>query len=92
MIGLLRAECIIYDALSLKEKRAVLKRIIDRLKNRYNISVAETDFHDLWQRTEISIAAVSETRAIAEKELYRALKMIDSFPEIETAQTTFEWY
>lgn len=92
MVGLLIVECIIYDASSLKDKRSTLKRIIDRLKQRYNVSVAETNFQDLWQRTEISIVTVSESQVQADKELHRALAMIDSFPEIETATTTFEWY
>jgi uncharacterized protein YlxP (DUF503 family) len=92
MIGALKVECIIYDASSLKEKRAVLQRVIDRLKNRYNIAVSETNYQDLWQRTEISIVAVSSNRVIVEKELNSALRMMDSFPEIETTITTYEWY
>ncbi|WP_066173114.1 DUF503 domain-containing protein [Bacillus marinisedimentorum] len=92
MIGFVRCECLIYDAQSLKEKRMVLQRIITRLKQRYNVSVSELDYQDLWQRTEIGIAAVASSRAAAEKELERSLKMIDSFPEIERAKTTYEWF
>jgi uncharacterized protein YlxP (DUF503 family) len=50
MIGLVECECLIYDAASLKEKRAVLQRILMRLKQRFNVSVSETDFQDVWQR------------------------------------------
>lgn len=92
MIGYAACECIIYDSNSLKEKRAVIQRIITRLRQRYNISVAETDFQDLWQRTEITIVTVSSQKVIAEKELDKAFKMIDSFPEIERTVTTVEWY
>lgn len=91
MIGSVFCECIIYDANSLKEKRAVLKRIITRLRQRYNISVAETDFQDLWQRTEITIVTVASQKVIAEQELDKALRMIDSFPEIERTVSTVEW-
>lgn len=91
MIGYVECECIIYDAGSLKEKRAVLQRIIMRLKQRYNISVSELDYQDTWQRTKIGMAAVSSTRQATEKELQQALNMIDSFPEIERATTSFEW-
>ncbi len=92
MIGFIRCECLIYNAQSLKEKRMVLQRILTRLKQRYNVSVSELDYQDLWQRTEIGIAAVASSRAAAEKELERALKMIDSYPEIERAQTSYEWF
>ncbi len=92
MIGSVTCECFIYDVQSLKGKRAVLKSIITRLKQRLNISVSETGYQDLWQRTEISIVTVSSDRVIAEKELQKALAMIDSTPEIERTITQFEWF
>ncbi len=91
MIGAAICECIIYDAHSLKEKRAVLQRIISRLKQRYNVSVSEIDHQDVWQRTKIGIAAIGLSRVSIEKELQHALKLIDSFPEIERTITDIEW-
>ncbi|MCA1030115.1 DUF503 family protein [Bacillus timonensis] len=91
MIGYVECECIIYDAASLKDKRAVLQRILTRLKQKYNVSVSEVDHQDVWQRTKIAIVAVSSNRKSTEIELNHALKMIDSFPEIERTVTEFEW-
>lgn len=91
IVGLTTCECLIYDAHSLKDKRAVLQRIIMRLKQRYNLSVAEVDYQDTWQRTKIAIAVVSSVKVSADKELQNALKLIDSFPEIERTITEFEW-
>lgn len=91
IVGLAACECIIYNAHSLKDKRAVLQRIITRLKQRYNVSVAEVDYQDAWQRTKIAIAAVSSARVSTEKELQAALTLIDSFPEIERTRTEIEW-
>ncbi|MFE8695140.1 DUF503 domain-containing protein [Cytobacillus sp. FJAT-53684] len=91
IIGLAACECIIYDAHSLKEKRAVLLRILTRLKQKYNISVSEVDFQDVWQRTKIAIVAVSSSRISTEQELQNALRFIDSFPEIERTITDIEW-
>ncbi|WP_084820129.1 DUF503 family protein [Mesobacillus campisalis] len=91
IVGLAACECIIYDAHSLKEKRAVLQRIITRLKQRYNVSVSEVDYQDVWQRTKIAIVAVSAARQATERELQNALQMIDSFPEIERTITEIEW-
>ena len=91
IVGLLACECIIYNAHSLKEKRAVLQRIMTRLKQKFNISIAEVDFQDTWQRTKIAMAVVSSARNPAEIELQKALKFIDSFPEIERTITDIEW-
>ncbi|MFJ7729033.1 DUF503 domain-containing protein [Neobacillus sp. NPDC097160] len=91
IVGIAECECIIYDAHSLKEKRAVLQRILTRLKQKFNVSVAEVDFQDVWQRTKIAIAVVTSSRVSTEQELQNALKLIDSFPEIERTITEIDW-
>ena len=91
MIGYVEFEAIIYDAHSLKEKRAVLQRILTRLSQKYNISVAEVDYQDLWQRTKIAIVTVSSSQLASERELQNALKLVDSFPEIERTITDIQW-
>jgi uncharacterized protein YlxP (DUF503 family) len=91
IVGVAECECIIYNAHSLKEKRAVLQRILTRLKQKFNVSVAEVDYQDTWQRTKIAIAVVTSTRVTTEQELQNALKLIDSFPEIERTITEIEW-
>jgi uncharacterized protein len=91
MVGLAECECIIYDAHSLKEKRAVLQRILTRLKQKFNVSVSEIEYQDVWQRTKIAIVTVASVKVSAEIELQNALKLIDSFPEIERTITALEW-
>lgn len=46
---------------SLKGKRKVVKGLIDRVHHRFRVSIAETGFHDLHQRSEITIAIVSQS-------------------------------
>ena len=53
MIGYTECECIIYDASSLKEKRAVLQRILTRTRHKFNVTIAEMDYQDTWQRTSV---------------------------------------
>jgi uncharacterized protein len=91
IIGLAECECIIYDAHSLKDKRAVLQRILTRLKQKFNVSVSEIDYQDVWQRTKIAIVTVASAKVSVEIELQHALKLIDSFPEIERTITALEW-
>ena len=91
IVGLVTCECLINDSHSLKEKRAVLQRILTRLKQRYNVSVAEVDYQDTWQRVKLVIVTVASAKIAVEKELQSALKLIDSFPEIERTITEIEW-
>ncbi|MFB5660523.1 DUF503 domain-containing protein [Alteribacillus sp. HJP-4] len=91
MIGAVHCECMIYNAQSLKEKRSVLKSVVTRLRQKLNVSVSEMDHHDLWQRTAISIVCISNSRQEAEKELQKALELIDRYPELERTETDYEW-
>ncbi|KGA98209.1 hypothetical protein AJ85_05125 [Alkalihalobacillus alcalophilus ATCC 27647 = CGMCC 1.3604] len=91
IIGSVRCELLIYNVHSLKEKRSVLKSVQTRLKQRFNLSVAETDFQDVWQRAELSIVTVGNTRTICEKELQRATALIDSEERAERTLTDYEW-
>lgn len=92
MIGFVNCECLIYNSQSLKDKRAVLQRIMTRLKQKFNVSVSEIDHQDMWQRATLGIVAITSSKHATERELQNSLKMIDSFPEIERTVTTFEWY
>lgn len=92
MIGYVDCECMIYDTQSLKEKRAVLQRVLSRIKQKYNVSISEIDFQDTWQHTKFGIVAITSSKISTEKELNHVLSFIDSFPEIERTVTTFEWF
>jgi uncharacterized protein YlxP (DUF503 family) len=62
-------------ASSLKEKRQILRSIKDRLR-RKNVSVVESDNHDVWQRATVELALAAVSRGAAEEkreEIRRAL-------------------
>ena len=68
---------------SLKDKRRVVKSLIDRVHQRYRISVAETDFHDLHQRAEIAVAAVTAGgESEMEKMLDEVRNLVESDPQV----------
>jgi uncharacterized protein YlxP (DUF503 family) len=54
---------------SLKAKRQVLRRIIDRLRARFNVAVAEVDNNDLWQKATIGLAVVANERRQANEQM-----------------------
>lgn len=61
-IAHLTIELRIEGAHSLKDKRQVLRRMKDRLRHSFNVSVAEMDASDLWNQATIGVAAISDSR------------------------------
>jgi len=51
---------------SLKEKRQLLSSLKKRLKNKFNIAIAESDYQDLWQKAQIMIVSLGSSRAIVD--------------------------
>ena len=72
-IGLLTLDIYIPDSHSLKDKRQVLRSLKDRLRGRYNIAVAELDYHDNWQRAQVGIVSISNNAAHLEQSLRTVL-------------------
>lgn len=63
---------------SLKSKRFVLKSLKDRIRSKFNVSVAEVDHFDLWQRSTIAVAVVSRDRQFADRVIAKVLDLIES--------------
>lgn len=59
VVGILTIDMRFPESRSLKEKRKLLQKIVERTRSRYNISIAEVSENDLWQRTRIGIVTVS---------------------------------
>ena len=83
MIVYADCEFLIPTAHSLKEKRAVLQRMLTRTKQKYNVSISELDHQDTWQRTTIGIVAIASQKDAAERELMNAIRFLESNPEWE---------
>lgn len=63
-VGLLTLEIYLPYAHSLKEKRAVLRKIRDRLRSRFNVAVAELDHRDVWQHATLGVVSVSDSQSL----------------------------
>ncbi len=72
VVGLLTLEIVVPHAQSLKEKRQVVRSVKDRLRNRFHLSVAETDHLDSWQRAQLSAVAVGSDFAVVDSALRKA--------------------
>lgn len=68
-IGVLHMDLLIPGARSLKDKRRVVKSLKERLGHRFNCSVAETEFQDLWGRARLTVAVVSASGRHANEQI-----------------------
>jgi uncharacterized protein YlxP (DUF503 family) len=90
VIGHLSIELHIPGARSLKEKRMVLRSVKDRIK-KFNISVAEVEFNDLWQRAGLSVVMVSNDERHADRELAAVVSEIERLEPGLIARTEVEF-
>jgi len=67
---------------SLKSKRLVLRSLKDRIRHRFNVSVAEVDHCDLWQRSTLAVAVVSRDGQFADRVIAKVLDLIESETDI----------
>ena len=82
VIALLSLEIHIPDAHSLKDKRMVVRRVKDRLRSNFNVSVAEVEHQELWQRSLISVVTVGSDEQSVQQTLRQALDDVErSTPE-----------
>jgi len=63
-VGLLTLEIHLPYAHSLKEKRAVLRKIRDRLRSRFNVAVAELNHRDVWQHATLGVVSISDSQSL----------------------------
>ncbi len=82
-VGALRVELYMPQCRTLKDKRQVVKSIIDRTRNRFNVAVAEVDHQELWQRSSIGIASVSNSECALREMLGRVDESIRSLGKAE---------
>lgn len=90
IIGLCTVELYIPDAHSLKAKRQVLLSLKDRLRDKFNVSVAEVDEQDLWQKAVLGIACVANEGKYVNQVLDQAVNLIRSVPLVELVQFRIE--
>lgn len=83
IIGISVFELHLPSSRSLKDKRRVVKSLIDRVHQRYRVSITETGFHDLHQRAEIAMAAVVAGGEVEMEKLMEEVRnLVESDPEI----------
>ncbi|RUM42811.1 MAG: DUF503 domain-containing protein [Desulfurobacterium sp.] len=77
IIGFLEIHLRIPEAHSLKEKRRVVKRIVERLKNKFNVSVSEVGDQDKWQSSIIGVVTIGSSRKVVDATLEKVIPFIE---------------
>jgi uncharacterized protein YlxP (DUF503 family) len=83
VVGVLRLELFLPENHSLKGKRSVLRAIKSRVQNKFNVSIAECEDHDLWQRATLGVSQVGAEQPHVDACLRQVVQFID---ELQLAQ------
>jgi uncharacterized protein YlxP (DUF503 family) len=89
-VGLLSVELFLPDAQSLKDKRMVVRSVKDRLK-KFNVSVAEVEHQQLWQRAGLGIVSISNGHELVDRALDAVLEEIERVQPGVVTRAQREW-
>ncbi len=76
---------------SLKEKRQVMRCVLDRVKAKFNVSIAEVEHNDLWQRGTVGVAIVSNDRTLLEQMGQRIEEILSGHDEATLVDRGWEY-
>ena len=91
IVGVLKLRLFARGVHSLKEKRRIVLSMKEKLKNRFNISIIESDFQDMWQKIEISIAMVSDKKNHIEKVFVQSEEMVENSYPVEVFESEVDY-
>jgi len=80
----------LYGVNSLKEKRSIVKSIINRIKNKFNISIAETDYNDSHLWAEIGFSIIGNDSRIVNSKLDKVFNLADDIGLAQITDTQME--
>ncbi|MBM3672825.1 MAG: DUF503 domain-containing protein [Actinobacteria bacterium] len=86
-----RFELFVPESRSLKAKRAAIRPIVDSLRHKHHLSVAEVDHQDTWQRAAIAVAVVAESDGHLRELLAGVDRLIANAPGVELLDTETAW-
>jgi uncharacterized protein YlxP (DUF503 family) len=89
-IGFCRLELFLPDSESLKHKRGILKGLSARVRNKFNVSVAEVADNDVWQKAVLGVAVVANDSRYANQILSKVVSLVESDPRLQVADYSLE--
>lgn len=77
VVGVLHLDLRFHACRSLKEKRSCIRQFIGRIKNTFEVSVAEVGSQDKWQRAEVGVATIGSDRSVINQRLDHVLNFVE---------------
>ncbi|MCC2640226.1 MAG: uncharacterized protein K0S45_639 [Nitrospira sp.] len=90
IVGLCTVELFIPGSHSLKDKRQVLQSMKKKLRDKFNVSVAEVGEQELWQKAILGLACVANESLHVNQVLDQAVNLIQSVPTIQLVRSRIE--
>jgi len=90
VIGICQLDFRIPENQSLKGKRHVVRKMIDRVRHRFNVAISEVGDNDLWQRGQIGICTVGNDRRHINSSLDKVVDFIEKMNLVEMVRTEME--
>lgn len=90
IVGTCKITLRLHSVSSLKAKRQIVKKVVERIKNRFNASVAEVGSHDIWQRAQIGIAVAGNEGSFVNSQLDRIVDFVEAMHLAEITETDME--
>lgn len=90
-ITLLTIEMMIPYAQSLKDKRSALRPLTDRIRSKFNASVAEVGYQDKWQRALVAVCFVSGDKRHLESDAARIRMLFEEATDVDIVSINQEW-
>ena len=85
-VAIARVTLFLGEAHSLKDKRMVLRKIKDLVRNKFNVSVSEVSENDRWQRAVLGLALVGSDRKFAESAMDGVLRFIREHVQVSNEE------
>ncbi|MEO0236061.1 MAG: DUF503 domain-containing protein [candidate division WOR-3 bacterium] len=83
LVGILIIDLYLPTCNSLKEKRSILKRLKDKVRGSFNVSISEIDELDIWRRAQLGVACISNNGKDANSLLSKVVNFIESEDLVE---------
>ena len=90
MVGICQLDLLIPESHSLKGKRHVLRKLIDRVRHRFNVAISEVGDNDLWQRAQIGFCTVGNDRRHINSSLDNIVNFIEQSNLVEMVRREIE--
>ena len=92
IIGVLQLQVSVFDAMTLKDKRRVLKSLKDRIRTKFNVSIAEVDYQDKIRTSLLGVSMVANERRFVDSALTEVVNFVRKNPLLSLVDYSIETY